>query len=118
MDDFIKQLKALSDMIGGYLGQIPFPEVLQDLFEQIREQALAIHPLLPLGIALVLSVIAAQLTLWVMQLPLIFLWQIFGFLSGNNVNILSIYNLLAQLLAFLIALKIVFEMHPLEELPL
>jgi hypothetical protein len=83
-----------------------------NLLRSITLRAARIHGALPLGVALALAFLSAELTLWVAGRFLLYFWRFFGWISGNDSQRLSAYNVLAHLVAFIVAYLIVTAMRP------
>lgn len=114
MNNVLKVVEPIVSKIRDWLDLIPFPDSLKRILLYVRAYTLWIHRFAPLIAALLISYLVVELVLWIARLPLFLLWSVFGFLSGNNITVLSLYNFLAHILGFIVALKIVYEMQPLE----
>lgn len=114
MKNTLRTISPVVSKIRDWLDLIPFPNPLKRILLDVRDRALQVHAFAPLIVALLIGYLAAELVLWIVKQPLYFLWPVFGWLSGNNISVLSPYNVLAHILAFIVALKIVYEMQPLE----
>lgn len=101
----------LGYVLAGTLKMLSLPTSIIQLLKYFDFKASQIDPLVSLGFNLILGYLAAQLILWIFKLPLSTIWPVFGFLSGNNPNILSWYNILAHIFAFVIAFKIIFDVR-------
>jgi hypothetical protein len=104
----------LGRSIASLIARVPFPTFLGRALQYIATRTRQAHRYAPLVVALIASYAAAELTLWAARQPLYFLWPVFGWLSGNDVDRLSLYNVAAHILAFIVAAKVVFEMSPLD----
>lgn len=100
--------------LANLFARIPYPAPLGRAGAALMAAARRQHPYAPLAVALIISYGGAELALWLARQPLYFLWPVFGFVSGNSVQVLSFYSLLAEVFAVLVAGKLVYELHPID----
>jgi len=110
----MNSLPALVGAVGGYVARVldlmPFPQRVRGWLRSMNRALAGINPYAPLVAAVVVTFLTVRLVLWLFRLPLIYAWQVFGFISGNNVIVLSWYNILAHAVALLVAAKLVYEL--------
>src|SRR5215213_1828613 len=99
-------IDTLGGRIADLLERIPFPGRLGGALRRASGRMGAWSAQLIL--ALILGCLTAILTFWVAKQPLLYLLPVFGFVSGNDPRLLSFYNTFAQMLAFVVATKVVF----------
>jgi hypothetical protein len=100
---------AAGRAIAKALSWIPFPERVRTLLSKARERLDLLHPASVYVAAALAVVITVRLVLAILRLPLTYGWQFFGWISGHDVSQLSLYNSIAQAVAFVVATKLAFE---------
>ena len=102
-------IETLGGTIANWLERIPFPGRLGEALRGLSSRAASLHRFAPLVVALILGYITVLVVLWLARQPLFYLWPVFGTVFGNDPRSLFYYNVFAQLLAFAVASKVVFE---------
>lgn len=96
--------------VAAWLYNLPFPGAVRAPAQALLAYAARLHPRAPLVVAFLLALLAAEVVLWLTRQPLYWIWPLFGALSGNSVQVLSVYNWVAHGAAVLVAAKVVLEL--------
>lgn len=109
----MSSLPAVVRAVGGYvarfLDRVPFPHRVRGWLRRLNGAIAGMHPHAPLVVAVIVTFLSVRFVLWLFRQPLVYAWQVFGSVSGNNVSVLSWYNTLAHAVALLVAAKIFYE---------
>jgi len=102
-------LSRVGTVLAAVLDRIPFPRRARAALDPLRRRLRNVNDLAPLVVAALAAAVAVRLVLWLARIPLVTAWQIFGAVSGHDVDRLAVYNMLAQVAAFVVAVKVFYE---------
>lgn len=103
-------IRTLLDYYARFMEAIPMSRPVEKGFEQLHIILARVHRYAPIVGAALAAALTVQLILWLLKLPLSFGWRLFGLLASNDPQRLAVYGILAQLLAFVIASKVAYEL--------